>query len=338
MRLFSILLSIVGLSIVSLSIVGLSIVSLSGCNAIHFNHFLLRQRFARAGLEEFRIRLRSGEIRYFAGGEGPPLLLLHGFGFGAVENWAKQGPAFAQHRRVIAPDLYWFGASVPSSPIESAAAEAEAMVELLDALHIQRADLVGASFGGLIAVHMAMRHPDRVDRLVLVDAAGLRPTRQEQLNIAANFGGRSHVEELLMPTELEQLKTFLERVVYRHKPPFPDWVLRQVMHELGRNREAKTRLCRALNDELFDEASLSQLAARTLVIWGRNDPLLLVSMGERMAHSIPGAELLIFDNSAHSAMLEQPWRFNEAVLRFLDGPSTAPGTLAAGGAARTTGP
>jgi 2-hydroxymuconate-semialdehyde hydrolase len=309
-------------------LIAIALVGLAGCNAVHFNHWMLRKRFARAGLDEHQVQLPSGSVRYLAGGQGPPVLLLHGFGFGAVENWSKQGPALARKHQVIAPDLYWFGASVPSGTVESAAAEADAMVELLDALQIARADVMGASFGGLVAIHMALRHPERVDRIVLVDAAGVRPTREEQLRIAASFGGQHSVEDLLMPTQLGALKTFLERVVYRHKPPFPDWVLRQVMRELGRNREPKTRLCRALQGELFDEEQLSRIVARTLVVWGRNDPLLLVSMGQRMAHAIPGAELLVFENAAHSAMLELPGPFNDAIANFLDGPR-ARGTAAA---------
>jgi len=125
-----------------------------------------------------------------------------------------------------------------------------------------------------------------------------------------------------MPTDLGALKRFLERVVYRRKPPLPDWVLRQVMKELGRNRAAKTRLCHAFNDDLLDEPQLAQFRARSLVLWGRNDPLLLVSLAERMAHAIPGAELVIFEDAAHSSMLEQPSRFNTVVQRFLDRPAT----------------
>ncbi len=295
-----------------------ALAGLSGCDAIKFNNWRLRHRFARQGLVSHTAELPSGRMHYYDGGSGAPLLLLHGFGFGAVENWEKQGPAFAKHRRVIAPDFYWFGQSVPSGPCESVRAQAEAVVELLDALGLGRVDVVGASFGGLIALHLAIGHPDRVGRLVLVDAAGVRPTRDELDRIGAGFGGQSRVEDLLMPTDLAALKQFLERVVYRTKPPLPDWVLRQVMRELSRNREAKARLCRAFSDELLDDAALARVAARTLVIWGRNDPLLLLSMGERLAKAIRGAEMIVFEDAAHSAMLERPARFNQTVLRFLE--------------------
>jgi 2-hydroxymuconate-semialdehyde hydrolase len=295
--------------------------SLAACNAIHFNRFLLEHRFRHFGLHDPRAALPSGEMRYFDGGEGPPVVLLHGFGFGALENWEKAAPAFVKHRRVIAPDLYWFGLSVPTRTIETAGAEAEAVIELLDQLGIQRADIVGASFGGLVALRLVLAHPERVNRLVLIDAAGLKPTPAERDQISANFGHSHSVASLLMPTDLQALKHFLEIVVYRRKPPMPDWVLKQVMRELSRNREAKTRLCDALEGEQVDLDELAKIRAHTLVIWGRHDPLLLESIGERMAHALPDAKLVVFEEGAHSSMLEQPSRFNALVEHFLEGQS-----------------
>ena len=295
-------------------------VSMGGCNVLHFNHFLLSRRMARSGIEQVKIQLPSGMLRCFIGGEGPPLLMLHGFALGAVENWSKQVPALSRDHRIIAPDLYWFGDSVPTRPIDSAKAQAAAMVELLDALQIPRADVVGESFGGLIAIDLALLYPDRVDRVVVSDAAGMRPTREELDQIAKNFDGQNRIEELLMPSTLENLKKLLERLVYRHKPPFPDWVLRQVIRELSLHRDEKKKLSESMLNEVFDVADLAKISARTLILWGRNDPLLLPSMGERMAKAIPGAELYIFEHASHSAMLETPSSFNEVVSAFLQGP------------------
>jgi 2-hydroxymuconate-semialdehyde hydrolase len=306
------------LRLLSLAVVALS---LAACNAIHFNRFLLERRFVHDGLHNRVASLPSGQMRYFDGGEGPPVVLLHGFGFGALENWEKAAPALVKHRRVIAPDLYWFGLSVPTKTIDSAEAEAAAVIELLDALHIERADIVGASFGGLVALRLVLAYPERVDRLVLVDAAGLKPTTAERDQISANFGHSHSIAGLLMPTDLQVLKNFLEIVVYRRKPPMPDWVLKQVMRELSRNRAAKTRLCDVLEREQVDLDDLAKIHAHTLVIWGRHDPLLLESIGERMAHALPDAKLVVFEEGAHSSMLEQPARFNAVVERFLEGQS-----------------
>ncbi len=184
---------------------------------------------------------------------------------------------------------------------------------------MQRADVVGASFSvkSLIALRLVLAHPERVDRLVLIDAAGLKPTTAERDQISANFGHSHSVASLLMPTDPQVLKHFLEIVVYRRKPPMPDWVLKQVMRELGRNREAKTRLCDVLESEQVDLAELAKIKAHTLIIWGRHDPLLLESIGERMAHAMPDAKLVVFEEGAHSSMLEQPSRFNAVASNAL---------------------
>jgi len=208
---------------------------------------------------------------------------------------------------------------VPTRPIDSAKAQTVAIVEMLDRLQIPRVDVVGESFGGLIAIDLALMYPDRVDRVVVSDAAGMRPTREELDQIAKNFDGQNRIEELLMPTTLDNLKKLLERLVYRHKPPFPDWVLRQVIRELSLHRDEKKKLSESMLNEVLDEADLAKITARTLVLWGRNDPLLLPSMGERMEKAIPGAELYIFEHASHSAMLESPSRFNEVVSAFLRG-------------------
>jgi pimeloyl-ACP methyl ester carboxylesterase len=290
----------------------------SGCNAVRLNNKMLQGRFHRAGMVESWAELPSGKMRYFVGGDGPPLLLLHGFGFGAVENWSRQVKVFTKRFRVYAPDLFWFGASVPRAPIETTPAEAETVRELLDALHLPRADVVGASYGGLVALHLALNHADRIDRLVLVDAPGLHPNTDEETVIADDFHGETRVEPLLLPDDVAHLSYFLERVVYGRPPPLPGWILRQVLAELHRNREPKAKLARGLDGpDLLDVARLGRVRNKTLVIWGRNDPLLLPSIGARMAAAIPGAKLVIIPGASHSAMMEQPERFNELVLGFL---------------------
>ena len=76
------------------------LLALSGCNVVHFNHWLLRKRFSRAGVDEHYVDLPSGRMRYFEGGQGPPLVLLHGFGYGAVENWSAQVAVLSGERHL----------------------------------------------------------------------------------------------------------------------------------------------------------------------------------------------------------------------------------------------
>ncbi|HVU78649.1 MAG TPA: alpha/beta fold hydrolase [Gaiellaceae bacterium] len=118
------------------------------------------------GLSETFCEPRGVRIRCFTGGEGRPLLLLHGFG-GAAWNFAELAPRLAG-RRLIVPDLPGHGASAPL-PAASLAGFADCLVPLLD----EPVDVVGHSLGGVVALRLAERHPELVRRLVLAAPAGI---------------------------------------------------------------------------------------------------------------------------------------------------------------------
>jgi len=293
--------------------------ALSSCNAVHLRRTWLARSFRSADLVSHRIALSTGTLRYYDGGSGPPLVLIEGFAFGALENWSEQAE-LTRNYRVIAPDLYWLGASVPVVPAETVGAQAAAVEELLSRLGLGEVDLVGASYGGQIALRIALDHPKRVRRLVLSDTTGVPMTQAERAESYTRLGGRAH-EDLLLPPDLATLKGFLKALL--HRPLWiPDFALPDIYKEFHRNGVAKRAICRSMAEDVFSEEALRSIQSRTLVLWGRHDPLLVPSIAERLAKTMPNAELLIFEGSGHSPMLEEPSRFNRAVREFLD--STAP--------------
>lgn len=286
------------------------------CDAVAYRQRTLTARYARAGVIARTATLPSGTLRYYDGGSGPPLVLLHGFGLGALENWHQQVPAFARTHRVIAPDLYWFGESVPSSAVTDARAQAAGVIELLDELHVAQADFVGMSYGGLVALHIDLAHPERVGRMVLADSAGLPPTADERAVIARSFGGAHRLEDILVPATVEQLRLLLDQAFYR-APFIPRFALEQTLREFHRHGNEKAQLCRSLDADLLTTAELATVRAHTLLVWGEHDHLVPPTIGQRMKAGLPDAELLLFDGSGHSAVLEEPKRFERAVLDFL---------------------
>src|SRR5690606_22347740 len=127
---------------------------------------------------EIGARIVTGEVttNYHDLGDGPPLLLLHGSGPGvsAWANWRLPMPYLTEHHRVIAPDLAGFGYSqVPGGWEYSRATWLQQIVDLLDALGLERVSVVGNSFGGSMALALAISHPERVDRLVLMGSVGV---------------------------------------------------------------------------------------------------------------------------------------------------------------------
>jgi 2-hydroxymuconate-semialdehyde hydrolase len=193
------------------------------------------------------------------------------------------------------------------------------LVELLDRLEVGRTDILGVSFGGFVALRLALRYPGRVRKLVLASPAGLAPTEEEQLQAARNFGFPLDISEILIPADVDALKRFLDRVFLRPRY-IPRFVLRQLLRdEFWRNATAKRRICAGARQEMLRPAQLRAIRAETLLIWGAHDPLLPPSIGERMVRALPRGRLVRFERSAHPSMLEEPLRFNREVLQFLNG-------------------
>ena len=133
------------------------------------------------GLGERRGEVRGARLRWFEGGEGPPVLLLHGFG-GAACNWTLVAPRLIPGRRVLVPDLPGHGGSAPlAAPLETLDAFADRMAALLAVG--APAVVAGHSMGGVVALRLAVRHPQLVRGLLLAGCAGIVSTtrRAEQL-------------------------------------------------------------------------------------------------------------------------------------------------------------
>jgi pimeloyl-ACP methyl ester carboxylesterase len=294
--------------------------STGACSTLELNRRFVTTRFAYAGVGEGTLALPSGQLHYFDGGrrDAPALILVHGFGFGALETWEKQLPELSRRYRVIAPDLYVFGKSRPRHAPTTAAEEADALVEMMDALKVKRAHVVGVSFGGYVSLQMSLRHPDRVNKLVLLDAAGLEPTPREKRRVAAHFPEVTDRALVALPTNVPALRVFLGKMFYKTRY-FPDFVLRELLTVIGQSRDDKLRIAHEMHRPggMLPEPALARVKAPTLLVWGRHDPVLLPEMGQRMARAIPGARLEWLEQSAHTGMLEEPARFNRLVMNFL---------------------
>jgi pimeloyl-ACP methyl ester carboxylesterase len=136
------------------------------------------------GLEERELELRGTRLRYAVGGDGHPLVLVHGLG-GAIENWLALAPALASDHRVVVPDLPGHGRSSPLPEARDVDALAEAVLAIADAENAGGAVWVGHSLGGLVALRAAALRPGAVRGLVLAAAAGIgSASRAAQVTLA----------------------------------------------------------------------------------------------------------------------------------------------------------
>lgn len=285
----------------------------------------IENAYEREGLSEAVAELGPDTVHYWAGGatEGSrrAVLLIQGFGASAKWQWVLQVESFSESRRVIMPDLLWFGESTSTEADYSLGHQVEAMVGLLDELGEGRVDVVGISYGGLVAYELASAHPDRVGRLVIVDSPGRAYTHEDYRRLCERFGVE-HFAEVLLPDDTEGMRRLVdvgvEREVYA-----PAFLLRQARRELfSDHAEEKRAMVDALLRDMEELRARPDPRARdTLLVWGRDDPIFPLSLGRRLKERLgPGARLEVIDHARHTPNFEWPNRFDALVLQFLDMP------------------
>jgi pimeloyl-ACP methyl ester carboxylesterase len=271
--------------------------------------------------------VRIGGMRVHLRDEGPrsgatPVVLLHGTS-ASLHTWDGWAESLRAERRVIRFDLPGFGLTGPTPDrVYRIERYVETVVALLDRLGVRRAILAGNSFGGQVAWQTALAHPQRVERLILVDAAGYPMAPQE-----VPIGFRIARTPWLAPLMRVVLpRGFIESSV-RNVYGDPSKVTEELVdryYELtlrAGNREAlRERFAQAQAGPGAER--IRELTLPTLILWGGQDRLIPPADGERFAHDIAGSELVVFDDLGHVPHEEDPVRTLAAVQAFLQ--RTAP--------------
>lgn len=259
-------------------------------------------------------------------GSGPPLLLVHGLS-GCWQNWLENISHFAATHRVIAVDLPGFGASpMPRGDI-SIPAYARFLEGVCDALEIDAAAVVGNSMGGHIAAELAIASPQRVERLMLVSAAGIS-AEHAQRN-AVMTGGRvvaAIATRAVARHDSLARRPGLRRVALSFVVRHPDRLSAPLARELMEG-SGKPGFLPALEAVLTHRISerLPEIACPTFVLWGEDDHVIPVRDAKRFGKLIPDVRVEVWPDTGHVAMLERPERFNALLESFLgEQPPAAP--------------
>ncbi|GGI95774.1 alpha/beta hydrolase [Alicyclobacillus cellulosilyticus] len=240
-------------------------------------------------------------VAYDIDGEGPPMLFLHGWG-GSAKSFLPVYQTFAQWFRVIAIDFPGFGESSLPAETWGVGEYAECVYHFLQALAIDKTHVIGHSFGGRVAIWLAAHHPEVVDKMTLVDAAGIRPRRSWKYYVKVyTFKTCKRLYNLGLlgprrPERLERLYRLFGSADYREAGP-----LRNIM-------------VRVVNQDLTP--LLPNIKASTLLIWGEHDEATPVWFGKTMERLIPDAGLVVLPNAGHYSYLDQLGSFNKIVKHF----------------------
>ena len=288
---------------------------LTGCSLSRIGMNAIARKAERLGLAEKQLDASEQTLRYWIGGEGPPVLLIHGFGGDGLATWQGQLRDFTAEHTVIIPDLLWFGGS-HSTADPTLTLQAATQLALLDALGIEQIDVVGISYGGFVTLRLFQLAPDRLRRVVIVDSPGPMFSDQDAVELAARFGV-DDPEDLFVPQTPEAVGDLIG-LAYHQDKHLPRFLLRDIQNNLfASHHDALRGLLRDLpaNRELLDPTTL-EVPPESLVVWGSHDPVFPLEIGREVADLL-GAELVCIEQTAHAPQVERPEPFNEAVLEFL---------------------
>jgi pimeloyl-ACP methyl ester carboxylesterase len=266
---------------------------------------VVSQRYTawKIGFENHDVILGQYRIHYMVVGEGKPLVLVHGLA-GRAENWLTLVPEFTRNGyRVYALDLLGYGRSDQPDVDYSIALQSDILRQFLDSQRLQQPDIAGWSMGGWVSLKFAADHPERVDRLVLLDSAGLlfdavnadalRPTNQKEL---------AHMMEVLTPHP-QPIPAFVARDILRNFA-VNDWVVARSLQSMRTGRDAM-------------DGKMQAVKMPVLIVWGKEDILTPLSVGEGLHRGLPQSVLYLFDGTGHLAPTERSRQVSAAMVDFL---------------------
>ncbi|MEE4023402.1 alpha/beta fold hydrolase [Gordonia sp. PKS22-38] len=262
-------------------------------------------------------------VHYHEGGSGRPLILLHGSGPGvsAWSNFRNNLPVFAEHFRVIMPDLPGFGASeLPELKEVYTLAGARWVARLMDELGIESAPIVGNSMGGAVAAEVAGHLPERIERMAIMGSGGL----SVGLFQTEPSEGFQRLFAFLQEPSRERMTEWIHTMVFDKSLVTPE-----LIDERMRNATAEGVLdrTRAIFGAMFDPTlretytplwkRLESITTPTLMLWGRDDRMLPYDQAHLANRWVPNIELHTFANCGHWIQVEKKKQFERVVLEFL---------------------
>jgi pimeloyl-ACP methyl ester carboxylesterase len=288
------------------------------CSAIFFYFrplsvlaYMSRRSLSKAGFTEQKVNTAVGPQVSLQNGSGPTLVFLHGAGDHAG-TWANTAPQFASHYRVVLLDLPGHRGSAPGDGPLKMRTVIDGSYEVLAKLP-PPIILVGNSLGGWVAMLYAQHHPDRVQRLVLVDGGATRGNRPDLAKV---------------PADREQARKMWEAVVDPGSPSLPNFVLNDVTRSLQHGPMARLMAAGDMERYLMRESELASFVVPVDLLWGESDQLVNLQYARALESGFPAARLTTLARCGHVPQNECPSAFAAALEKILAQPPPKPRPLA----------
>ncbi|KAI9106867.1 hypothetical protein K1719_022395 [Acacia pycnantha] len=285
----------------------------------------LRRCFNAAGLASQKIDVDDQTTLHFWGPsqqsprKKPSLVVIHGFGPMALWQWRQQVQFLAPHFDLFVPDLVFFGDSTTKSSERSEVFQAASVAKLLDKLDVERFHVMGTSYGGFVAYHLAKMSGEKVEKVVIASSGvNMRKSDNVALIERANL---DKIEDLMLPATPEHLRNLMGLSVSKRLNMLPSFFLNDLINNLySENRKEKMELLKGVTLGRDDAVNLSPLEQEVLIIWGEQDRIFPVRMATELKQVIgKKARLELIKNASHVPQIEQAGEFNKIVLDFLRG-------------------
>ncbi|MDP2271174.1 MAG: alpha/beta hydrolase [Archangium sp.] len=261
------------------------------------------------------LQVEGTRVRYVDVGEGPAVVLLHGFA-SSIENWVTVMPQLVKDHRIIAIDMRGFGWTDRPVADYSPASQAKLLKAVLDERKVGKISLVAHSYGSSVALAFALDYPEQVERIALYDAW----VYDEQLPSMFHMARAKGVGEVLFGL------FYSERAEERLTLGFydPDMVTQHLADEVEKafarpgTRAGALEAVRGMRFEEL-EPRYKTITVPTLLLWGREDLVTPVSVGEKLVRQLPNAQLKVYPRCGHFPMIEAISASNRDLAAFLGG-------------------
>jgi len=275
------------------------------------DYFIAAER-NKAGLVKKDIKIDDHQIVYLEGGQGPTILLLHGF-TADKDNWTRFAFYLTKDYHVVIPDLPGYG---ESTKLISAKYDLHSQIDrihrFVKAANLKNIHLAGNSMGGWFAGAYAAHYPDEVTSLGLFNAAGVKSLQKSEVAKLAAQGERP----LLLKDENDLPR--LMKLTFVQPPRLPYPFKKKFIRKALANRSFNEKTAKDFSTDLFSlEKDLPKIKAPTLILWGDQDKIIDVSSVPVFEKGLKNHSTLIIKNCGHAPMIEKPQETAAGYLNFI---------------------